>query len=215
MTLSSAAGLLQAELDVRPCALMSADATRLLVLGATRQEGSATGYAIMRELISWGVEDWASVNPGSIYGALRALAKEGLLVEDSEPPAAGGRSRRNSKRYRLTDEGSSAFTDLLRRALWEVDPYQGTPFLAALCFLVDLTRDEVLAAIEERITRLDSLQRQLSFDEKQTVLDTAKRPPHSVEFVRLATARLDGERTFTGTLLDRIRNGAYTFAGDG
>ncbi len=193
---------------------MSIDATRLLVLGATRQEQPATGYAIMRELTSWGVEDWASVNPGSIYGALRALVKDGLVVEDSDLTSKTTKGYKNSIRFRLTDEGDSAFTDLLRSALWEVSPYRTAPFMAALCFLVKLTRDEVTAAIEERIARLESHLRQLEFDEKQTLLDGDTKPAHSVEFVKLAAGRLQGELAFTHSLLDRIRAGSYVFAGE-
>jgi DNA-binding PadR family transcriptional regulator len=191
---------------------MTIDATRLLVLGATRQEQPATGYAIMRELTSWGVQDWASVNPGSIYGALRALVKDGLAIEDSDPaPTPTGRAaHKNSTKYRLTGEGEAAFTDLLRSALWEVSTYRTAPFSAALCFLTHLTRDEVGAAIKERTTRLESLLHQLEFDENQTLLDATK-PAHSVEFVKLASGRLHGELTFTHALLKRIRSGSYVF----
>ncbi|GAA2557721.1 PadR family transcriptional regulator [Winogradskya consettensis] len=193
---------------------MSVDPTRLLVLGATRQEQPATGYAIMRELTSWGVQEWASVNPGSIYGALRALVKDGFVAEVTDKVATSGRGHKDSTKFRLTDEGESAFTSLLRSALWEVSPYRTAPFMAALCFLVALTRDEVTAAIEERVSRLESQLRQFEFDEKQTVLDSVTKPPHSVEFVKLAAGRLDGELTFTRTLLERIRSGSYTFAGE-
>lgn len=195
---------------------MSVDPTRLLVLGATRQEQPATGYAIMRELTGWGVQDWASVNPGSIYGALRALVKDGLVVEGAEAAEPGGkrgRAHKDSVKFRLTDEGQAAFTELLRSALWEVDPYKTAPFMAALCFLVNLTRTEVTAAVEERAGRLESQLRQFEFDEKQTLASETK-PPHSVEFVKLAAARLEGELGFTRALLDRIRTGSYTFAGD-
>ncbi len=62
--------------------------TRLLVLGGVRRFGRAHGYEVRRELMSWGSDEWAHVNPGSIYHALRQLAKEGLLraheVEESE-----------------------------------------------------------------------------------------------------------------------------------
>ncbi|MEU4237601.1 PadR family transcriptional regulator [Actinoplanes sp. NPDC026619] len=192
---------------------MSVDPTRLLVLGATRQEQPATGYAIMRELTSWGVQDWASVNPGSIYGALRALVKDGLVVEGAEPAAKSGRAHKDSIKFRLTEEGESAFTNLLRGALWEVDPYRTAPFMAALCFLVDLGRDEVIAAVGERTARLESQLRQFQFDEMQTV-DSPTKPPHSVEFVKLAAARLQGELTFTRELLERIRTGSYVFPGE-
>ena len=190
---------------------MSIDPTRLLVLGATRQEQPATGYAIMHELIGWGVQDWASVNPGSIYGALRTLNKEGFLVQGADGAAKSERAHKNSTKYRLTTEGEAAFTSLLRSALWEVDPYQTAPFMAALCFLVELSRDEVAAAIGERSARLESQLRQFEFDEKQTRLDSTK-PPHSVEFVKLAAARLRGELTYTRALHERISTGAYAFA---
>jgi DNA-binding PadR family transcriptional regulator len=198
---------------------MSVDPTRLLVLGATRQEEPASGYAIMRELTGWGVQDWASVNPGSIYGALRALVKDGFVVEaaagaENTPPGGKrGRTHKDSVKFGLSDEGQAAFTELLRSALWEVDPYKAAPFMAALCFLVELSRAEVTAAVEERINRLESQLRQFEFDEKET-LASAKRPPHSVEFVQLAAARLQGELDFTRALLNRIRTGSYTFAGD-
>jgi DNA-binding PadR family transcriptional regulator len=190
---------------------MSIDPTRLLVLGATRQEQPATGYAIMRELIGWGVQDWASVNPGSIYGALRALDKEGLLIQDVNGAPKSGRAHKNSIKYRLTTEGEVSFINLLRSALWEVDPYQTAPFMAALCFLVELSRDEVVAGIEERSVRLESQLRQFEFDEKQTRLDDTK-PPHSVEFVKLAAARLHGELSYSRALHERISGGSYAFA---
>ncbi len=37
-------------------------ATRLLVLGVVRMYGQAHGYRVGRELMSWGVEEWANVN---------------------------------------------------------------------------------------------------------------------------------------------------------
>lgn len=194
---------------------MSIDPTRLLVLGATRQEQPATGYAIMRELTGWGVQDWASVNPGSIYGALRTLDKEGLVAQDTENAPPVGRGHRNSTKYRLTPEGEAAFTGNLRDALWDVDPYQPAPFMAALCFLVQLRRTEVLAAVEERIRRLESQLRRFDFDEEQTQADSATKPPHSVEFVQLAAARLAGELNFTRSLHERVTDGAYEFADTG
>ena len=46
--------------------------TRLLVLGAVRIFQPAHGYLVRRELLSWRVEEWANVQPGSIYHALRS-----------------------------------------------------------------------------------------------------------------------------------------------
>lgn len=195
---------------------MSVDPTRLLVLGVTRQEQPATGYAIMRELSGWGVADWASVNPGSIYGAVRALVKDGLVVEDPDPAATHGniRVRKGSTKYRLTDHGESAFTDMLRRALSEVSTYRATTFMAALCFLVDLPRDVAATAIEQRNAHLESALRQLGLEEEQKFVKSPASPPHAVEFVRLAAGRLHGELAFTRSLLERIEAGSYDFSGE-
>ncbi len=56
-----------------------ASATRLLVLGVVRKHGKAHGYQVRRELLTWSADKWANVAPGSIYHALKQMAKEGLL----------------------------------------------------------------------------------------------------------------------------------------
>jgi DNA-binding PadR family transcriptional regulator len=53
--------------------------TRLLVLGAVRIFQPAHGYLVRRELISWHAQEWANLNPGSVYNALRSLTRDGLL----------------------------------------------------------------------------------------------------------------------------------------
>ena len=45
-------------------------ATRLLVLGVVRMFGRAHGYQVRRELLTWSADEWANVQPGSIYHAL-------------------------------------------------------------------------------------------------------------------------------------------------
>ena len=47
--------------------------TRLLILGAVRIFQPVHGYFVRRELLTWRVEQWAKINPGSIYNALRTL----------------------------------------------------------------------------------------------------------------------------------------------
>ena len=59
--------------------------------------------------------------------------------------------------------------------------------------------------------RLEGRLRQFEFDERRTRYDETK-PPHSVEFVQLAAARLHGELTYTNALRERISTGAYAFA---
>ena len=65
-------------------------ATRLLVLGAVRIFQPAHGYLVRRELLSWDVENWAAINPGSIYNMLRTLTRDGLLAEVDTADAGQG-----------------------------------------------------------------------------------------------------------------------------
>ena len=58
---------------------MSALATRLLVLGVVRIFEPANAYQLRRELLSWEVDRWAHINPGSVYGMLATLEKAGLV----------------------------------------------------------------------------------------------------------------------------------------
>ena len=60
-------------------------ATRLLVLGCVRIFQPVHGYFLRRELMSWEVERWAHIHPGSIYNALKTLTKAGLLAEIETP----------------------------------------------------------------------------------------------------------------------------------
>src|SRR3954454_16645158 len=75
--------------------------TRLLLLGVVRIFQPAYGYQLRRELLTWNVQEWANINPGSIYTGLRTLAKHGLLLELEE--GAGNKPGRTS--YKLTVDG--------------------------------------------------------------------------------------------------------------
>ena len=44
---------------------MAADETRMLLLGAVALFEPVNRYQIRRELLSWQVDRWANVNPGS------------------------------------------------------------------------------------------------------------------------------------------------------
>ena len=65
-------------------------ATRLLVLGVVRMYGSAHGYQVRRELLTWSADKWANVAPGSIYHALKKMAAEKLLEEVATETEAQG-----------------------------------------------------------------------------------------------------------------------------
>lgn len=184
-------------------------ATRLLMLGAVRIFQPVHGYFVRRELLTWRAEQWASLNPGSVYNALRSLARDGFLVEVGTE-AANGPARTT---YRLTEDGESEFFQLLREALWTVDGNDPGRLMTGLSFMSSLSRDEVLAALEHRVAQIDAAHHSLGYS-LSSVLDHGAKPRHVAELFYLGDARLQGERQWAQALAARLRQGEYTFAGE-
>ncbi len=184
--------------------------TRLLVLGVVRIFQPVHGYFVRRELLSWQAEQWAHLNPGSIYNALRTLTRDGYL-EETGTEAHGGRPARTS--YRLTTDGETEFLVLEREALWNVDPFAPDRLLAAWSFAWAFKRDEVIAALEHRLAQIDASRQAAEF-----AIDDLRRhhemAAHVAEHVRLNQARLNGEADWTRALLERIRHGEHWFDGE-
>lgn len=185
-------------------------ATKLLVLGAVRIFQPVHGYFVRRELLSWHAEQWAHLNPGSVYNALRTLTRDGYL-EEVGTEARGGRPARTS--YRLTADGETEFLVLLRDALWNVDPFAPDDLLAAWSFSWSLERQEVLAALDHRLEQIRGCGQAMDYKVKD-LLHNPGTPPHVAEHMRLTRARLEGEAAWIRRLRPRIREGEYWFAGE-
>jgi DNA-binding PadR family transcriptional regulator len=185
--------------------------TRLLILGVVKIFQPVHGYFVRRELLSWRVDQWAHVNPGSIYNGLRTLTRDGFL---EEVEVEGGKDSRGRTSYRLTPDGDTEFFSLLHEALWSLDDYAPDRMLAALGFIPFLRRDEVIAAIEHRIAQIDASKMAVKFKDDLLRNDPSV-PDHTSEILQLAAARLDGERGWAEHLLERLRAGAYVFEGEG
>ena len=126
--------------------------TRLLILGLVKWLQPVHGYDVRRELMSWNVDQWANVQPGSIYHALRKLTEEGLLTEVATEQV-GSRPARTT--YRVTSKGDREFEELLRKYWWDYkQPID--PFGAAFCFLPALPRREAIAALRNRARVLET-----------------------------------------------------------
>ena len=185
-------------------------ATRLLVLGAVRIFQPAHGYLVRRELLSWDVENWAAINPGSIYNMLRTLTRDGLLEEVETADAGKGPAR---VAYRLTADGETAFLGLLTSALWDIaerDPYL---LPAGLCFVTMLTRKQATEALEGREAAIALRVRSLEARSRM-LLEQRRVPPHTVELIGLAIAHLTGELGWVRHARERIEAGHYRFAGE-
>jgi DNA-binding PadR family transcriptional regulator len=185
-------------------------AIRLLVLGAVRQHGRAHGYQVRNDLEYWGAHEWSNAKPGSIYHALKQMAKQGLLhAHEIAPSTAGGPPRTE---YEITDRGTEEFFSLLRESLTAHD--QKTDVLsAAIGFIVDLPRDEAVALLTERVRGLE--QWRASVTEYWTPEEGPQSLGHIGEIMNMWVSSADFGAEWTRGLIRRIEEGAYTFAGEG
>ncbi|WP_133910547.1 PadR family transcriptional regulator [Streptomyces sp. NBC_00582] len=185
-------------------------AIRLLVLGAVRQHGRAHGYQVRGDLEYWGAHEWSNAKPGSIYHALRQMAKQGLLHEhETAPSSAGGPPRTE---YEITPAGTEEYFRLLREALTSYDQKTDVKS-AAIGFVVDLPRAEAVTLLKERVRRIE--QWRAAVTEHYVPEGGPQQLGHIGEIMNLWVHTADAEAAWTHGLIGRIEDGAYTFAGEG
>lgn len=184
-------------------------AIRLLVLGAVRRHGRAHGYQVRGDLEMWGAQEWSSAQPGSIYHALKAMAKQGLLVaHDTAPSEAGGPPRTE---YELTEAGEAEYFALLRASLVAHD--QKTDVLTAgVGFLVDLPRAEAIALLRQRVAALEEWRADI--DRRWTPAE-GEDWGHIAEIGTLWRTLAEARETWARGLIARLEAGAYVMAGEG
>ncbi|ARF73366.1 transcriptional regulator [Kitasatospora albolonga] len=185
-------------------------AIRLLVLGAVRMHGRAHGYQVRNDLEYWGAHEWSNAKPGSIYHALKQMAKQGLLhAHETAPSTVGGPPRTE---YEVTEEGLAEYRTLLRDAIRSYD--QNLDVLsAAIGFIVDLPREEAVALLKERIEGIREWRD--SVTEYYTPEEGPESLGHIGEIMNLWVHSADSGAEWTRGLVERIEGGAYTFAGEG
>ncbi|GAB2903556.1 PadR family transcriptional regulator [Streptomyces mayteni] len=186
-------------------------AIRLLVLGAVRQHGRTHGYQVRNDLEFWGAHEWSNAKPGSIYHALKQMARQGLLIaHEMAPSPAGGPPRTE---YELTDAGEDTYLELLRESLRAHD--QRIDLLTAgVGFIVDLPRDEAIELLSERVAALEGWREEV---EKHWAPpgNTPAEWGHIGEVMRLWVHNSHSQAEWTRGLIDRLRGGAYVMAGEG
>lgn len=184
--------------------------TRLVVLGAVHQFQPVHGYFLRRELMTWRVDEWANIQPGSIYNALRALEKDGYIAITGTEQN-GKRPERTT--YSTTPNGEVELLRMLRDTLWKVEPFDMQAAMVLASFMFILSREEVIAGLEHRITEIDAV----VVANRYHIEDTAHSPttPKYVrEIFELSTARLSAEQTWARELVKRLQVGAYSFSGE-
>ncbi|MEU1311909.1 PadR family transcriptional regulator [Streptomyces cinnamoneus] len=184
-------------------------AIRLLVLGAVRQHGRAHGYQVRGDLEFWGAHEWSNAKPGSIYHALKSMAKHGLLfAHDVAPSEAGGPPRTE---YELTEAGEREYFALLREALCSVDE-KSDVLTAGIGFVVDLPRAEAIALLKQRLAgleeRRDDIRRRWTPAEDEDW-------GHIGEIMGMWAHTADSGAEWTRGLIERLEGGAYVMADEG
>ncbi|MFE0386587.1 PadR family transcriptional regulator [Streptomyces bungoensis] len=185
-------------------------AIRLLVLGAVRRHGRAHGYQVRADLEYWGAHEWSNAKPGSIYHALKQMARQGLLhAHEIAPSTAGGPPRTE---YEVTEQGTGEYFARLREALVTYDQ-RGDMKTAALGFMVDLPRAEAVALLKERTRRIEAWRS--SVTGHHLPAEGVEQLGHIGEIMNMWIHTADSEAAWTHGLVARLEDGACTFAGEG
>ncbi|MFE5615443.1 PadR family transcriptional regulator [Streptomyces sp. NPDC056470] len=185
-------------------------AIRLLVLGAVRRHGRAHGYQIRNDLEFWGAHEWSNAKPGSIYHALKQMAKQDLLhAYEIAPSTAGGPPRTE---YEVTEKGEAEYFALLREALTTYDQKMDV-LSAGIGFIVDLPRAEVVELLRQRVRALDEWRSAVT--EYYTPEGGPEQLGHIGEIMHFWIHSADAGKEWTLGLIERIEAGAYSFEGEG
>lgn len=185
-------------------------AIRLLVLGAVRQHGRAHGYQVRNDLEFWGAHEWSNAKPGSIYHALKQMAKQGeLLAHEVAPSVAGGPPRTE---YELTEAGTAEYFRLLRESLVVYD--QKIDVLSAgIGFIVDLPRAEAAELLKERLRAIEAWRSVVTED--YTPEDGPEEYGHIGEIMSMWLSQADSAAEWTRGFIGRVEAGVHVFAGEG
>ncbi len=122
----------------------SADCTRIVILGLLCRHGPQYGYELRKRIVDQNLNDLADVQLGSIYAALKKLAREGLL-EEHERSRAGNRQTRTA--FRVTELGRKELRSLIEHA-FENGEQPERPVDLAVHFSGLLPQDEVVELLE-------------------------------------------------------------------
>lgn len=184
---------------------MAATETRLLLLGTVMLFEPVNGYQLRRELLSWQVEDWAHVNPGSIYSGLATLARQGHLERHDVVDGS-----REVAVYTSTPQGRGEFERLWLHAATTVDLLAPLPFHTAMALMPLMERTEVAEALRTRLAHVDAAAReQLSMARSADEV-----PGHVRAMADLWMGMGATEREWLVTLVRRIDGGDFDFRGE-
>jgi len=177
------------------------------VLGAVALFEPVNGYQIRRELMSWEVDRWAHINPGSIYSSLTTLTKQGHLHRHDVLDGV-----REVAVYTTTGAGRVELDRLFGQALETVEALDPLPLHTALSMCTMFARDVVVRHLELRLVALD--EHLAGLRAQQESMARGGVPPHLDRVLQLLVSQSEVERSWVVDLVAELRAGAFGFAGE-
>jgi DNA-binding PadR family transcriptional regulator len=125
---------------------------RLFILGILSASGPLHGHQIRHQAQSDRAEQWSDVKPGSLYGALKRMAAEGL-IQEVRTERQGNRPERTV--YEITGEGRRALAFLRDEALRRIETHND-PFDLALAHASEIPEDDLTGVVADRLAALQA-----------------------------------------------------------
>jgi DNA-binding PadR family transcriptional regulator len=171
--------------------------TRLYILGALADEGEMHGHQLRQLADKEHVDLWTDISVGSLYGALKRLAAEGL-IEAARTEREGGYPERQV--WRITTAGRIALARLREDDLSTI-VFRPDPFDLAMSRLDRDRLDELPAVIQLRLEGLRAMLAQ----ERVKLEQIAQYLSVNEDFVlRHRSARLESEIAWHEELLHKL-----------
>lgn len=179
-------------------------AIRLFILGTLATSGPLHGHQIRQQAQADRTERYTDIQVGSVYGALKRLAREGL-VREVRTERVGNRPERTV--YDITPEGSQSLSAIRDGILHKISlPHD--PFDLALKQARDMAEEDLAQTVADRLAavRAEELARRHQAERADPYLNEAERmiTRHLIE--RAAT-----EVRWHEELLDRVPKIAADF----
>jgi DNA-binding PadR family transcriptional regulator len=176
--------------------------TRLVILGFLRQR-PLYGYEI-KHIIEEHMGDWTSIAFGSIYFALRTLAKDGF-IEMVGTEQEGGRPSRTV--YQITDAGREEFLRLLRE-VWGDLERQYYAIDIGLAFMEALSIEEIRGYLRARIAQLEGILQHVTAHRAEVLADEDV-PRRVTAVFDHSLVHFEAELSWTRDLLEKVEQGRY------
>lgn len=178
--------------------------TPLLLLGVVGIFGPVNGYQIRRELLSWQVDKWANVKPGSIYHALGKLSDSGDLIRREVSDGS-----REVGVYEISESGRARLHRMLEDAVIGVDIFDRSAFHAAFNLLPLLGDERATTLLQQRLVTLQEVARDYATRTEPGANPYA--PPHAMEGARLWLQVAQAEVDWLTDVIADVHSGTLSF----